>query len=229
VTCHDGFTLRDLVSYDRKHNEANGEQNRDGTDHNISWNCGVEGPTSDPAVNELRRRQQRNFLATLLLSQGVPMLLAGDELGHTQDGNNNAYCQDSTIGWLNWELSQEQRELLELGTDVRHLGARFKEPLPQAPGRLLVARPHNRGVATRTFSQRANNEFRDMNITSLGEARFPSPLRHAVSDHARIPADMYAIRLSRALSVVSQRLRKLSNSSTARTLKRIAFTTAWRL
>jgi isoamylase len=113
VTCHDGFTLRDLVSYDRKHNEANSEQNRDGTDHNISWNCGVEGPTSDPSVTELRRRQQRNFLATLLLSQGVPMLLAGDELGHTQDGNNNAYCQDSTIGWLDWDLSQEQRELFE--------------------------------------------------------------------------------------------------------------------
>ncbi|MBV9644492.1 MAG: glycogen debranching protein GlgX [Verrucomicrobia bacterium] len=113
VTCHDGFTLRDLVSYDRKHNEANGEQNRDGTDHNMSWNCGAEGPTNDPTVNELRRRQQRNFLATLLLSQGVPMLLAGDELGQTQNGNNNAYCQDSTIGWLNWDLSPEQRELFE--------------------------------------------------------------------------------------------------------------------
>jgi glycogen operon protein len=113
VTCHDGFTLRDLVSYDHKHNEANGEQNRDGADHNSSWNCGVEGPTSDPSVNELRRRQQCNFLATLLLSQGVPMLLAGDELGHTQNGNNNTYCQDSSLAWLNWELSQEQRELFE--------------------------------------------------------------------------------------------------------------------
>jgi glycogen operon protein len=113
VTCHDGFTLRDLVSYNHKHNEANGEQNRDGSNNNMSWNCGFEGPTNDPSVNELRRRQQRNFLATLLLSQGVPMLLAGDELGHTQQGNNNVYCQDSPLAWLNWDLSQEQRELFE--------------------------------------------------------------------------------------------------------------------
>ena len=113
VTCHDGFTLRDLVSYNQKHNEANGEQNRDGSNNNMSWNCGVEGPTSDSSINELRRRQQRNFLATLLLSQGVPMLLAGDELGHTQEGNNNVYCQDSPLAWLNWDLSQEQRELFQ--------------------------------------------------------------------------------------------------------------------
>src|SRR6185369_4044886 len=91
VTCHDGFTLNDLVSYNHKHNEANGEENRDGTDNNRSWNCGVEGPTDDPEVRMLRARQKRNFLATLLLSQGVPMLLAGDAIGHTQHGNNNAY------------------------------------------------------------------------------------------------------------------------------------------
>jgi len=102
VTAHDGFTLEDLVSYNQKHNEANGEENRDGTDNNLSWNCGVEGPTEDPAVNALRRQQKRNFLATLLLSQGVPMLLAGDEIGHTQGGNNNAYCQDNEISWLDW-------------------------------------------------------------------------------------------------------------------------------
>jgi glycogen operon protein len=113
VTCHDGFTLRDLVSYQGKHNEANGENNRDGTDQNNSWNCGVEGPTDDASINALRGRQQRNFLATLLLSQGVPMLLAGDESGHTQLGNNNAYCQDSPLTWLNWDLAPEQRELLE--------------------------------------------------------------------------------------------------------------------
>ena len=113
MTCHDGFTLRDLVSYQSKHNEANGEHNRDGTDQNESWNCGVEGPTGDASVNALRARQQRNLLATLLLSQGVPMLLAGDELGHTQLGNNNAYCQDSPLTWLNWDLTPEQRELLE--------------------------------------------------------------------------------------------------------------------
>jgi isoamylase len=103
VTAHDGFTLRDLVSYDSKHNEANGEDNRDGTDDNRSWNCGVEGPTDDADVLELRNRQQRNFLATLLLSQGCPMLLHGDELGRTQVGNNNGYCQDSEISWVHWD------------------------------------------------------------------------------------------------------------------------------
>ncbi len=103
VTAHDGFTLRDLVSYNDKHNEANGEGNRDGESHNRSWNCGVEGPTDDPEVNALRARQQRNFLATLMLSQGIPMLLGGDEMGRTQGGNNNAYCQDNEISWFDWE------------------------------------------------------------------------------------------------------------------------------
>jgi glycogen operon protein len=102
ITVHDGFTLADLVAYDGKHNEANGEDNRDGTDDNRSWNCGVEGPTEDPEVLALRARQQRNLLATLLLSQGVPLLLAGDELGHTQGGNNNAYCHDDETSWLAW-------------------------------------------------------------------------------------------------------------------------------
>jgi isoamylase len=104
VTCHDGFTLRDLVSYDHKHNDANREGNRDGTDDNRSWNCGIEGETDDPAVNELRDRQTRNILATLLLSQGTPMLLAGDELRNTQHGNNNAYCQDNELSWLDWQI-----------------------------------------------------------------------------------------------------------------------------
>jgi glycogen operon protein len=103
VTAHDGFTLNDLVSYNDKHNAANGEDNRDGENHNRSWNCGVEGPTKDRNVLRLRARQQRNFLATLMLSQGVPMLLAGDELGRTQQGNNNAYCQDNEVSWLDWE------------------------------------------------------------------------------------------------------------------------------
>jgi glycogen operon protein len=107
VTAHDGFTLRDLVSYEHKHNEANGEGNRDGTDANDSMNFGVEGPTSDPSVLAMRSRQQRNFLATLLLSQGVPMLLAGDELGHSQGGNNNAYCQDNEISWIDWAAADE--------------------------------------------------------------------------------------------------------------------------
>ncbi len=110
VTCHDGFTLNDLVSYNEKHNEANGEDNRDGEGFNRSWNAGVEGPTDDPEVLALRRRQQRNFLTTLMLSQGVPMLLAGDELGRTQQGNNNAYCQDSPISWIDWTDVDERMQ-----------------------------------------------------------------------------------------------------------------------
>jgi glycogen operon protein len=112
VTAHDGFTLSDLVSYNEKHNEANGEDNRDGESNNDSWNGGVEGPTKDPEVLALRARQRRNFLATLLLSQGVPMILAGDEMGRTQKGNNNAYCQDNEISWLNWGLSESDEDLL---------------------------------------------------------------------------------------------------------------------
>ncbi len=113
VTVHDGFTLKDLVSYSHKHNEANGEENRDGSDDNQSWNCGVEGETDDPEVNALRDRQQRNLLATLLLSQGVPMLCAGDELSRTQNGNNNAYCQDNALSWLDWNLTPQRRALLD--------------------------------------------------------------------------------------------------------------------
>ncbi len=113
ITAHDGFTLTDLVSYNEKHNEANFEENRDGADDNRSWNCGVEGPSDDPAVNELREKQQRNFLVTLFLSQGVPMLLGGDELGRTQHGNNNAWCQDNELSWYDWELDESRERLLE--------------------------------------------------------------------------------------------------------------------
>lgn len=112
VTAHDGFTLHDLVSYNEKHNEANLENNQDGSNNSISWNCGEEGPTDNADVQSLRARQKRNFLSTLLLSQGVPMLLAGDEMGRTQQGNNNAYCQDNEISWLNWKLQAGDRELL---------------------------------------------------------------------------------------------------------------------
>jgi isoamylase len=112
VTAHDGFTLQDLVSYSEKHNEANGEGNRDGNNDNRSWNCGVEGPTEDPNIQALRAKQKRNLLATLLLSQGVPMLYGGDAIGHTQMGNNNAYCQDNPISWLNWNLQPQDRDLL---------------------------------------------------------------------------------------------------------------------
>jgi isoamylase len=113
VTCHDGFTLHDLVSYNQKHNDANQDGNKDGLSDDISWNCGVEGETSDPNIILLRERQKRNFIATLLLSQGVPMILGGDEVGRTQHGNNNAYCQDNETSWFDWNLNQRQLELLE--------------------------------------------------------------------------------------------------------------------
>ncbi len=117
ITCHDGFTLQDLVTYNDKHNEANGEDNRDGANDNNSWNCGVEGPTDDPEIIALRERQKRNQIATLLFSQGVSMLYQGDELSHTQHGNNNTYCQDNELTWLNWELDERKQKFL---TFVRH-------------------------------------------------------------------------------------------------------------
>jgi isoamylase len=110
ITCHDGFNLHDLVSYNEKHNEANGENNQDGANDNNSWNCGAEGPTDDPAIHALRWQQKRNLMTTLILSQGVPMLLAGDELSQTQQGNNNTYCQDNELTWLKWELTEEQQD-----------------------------------------------------------------------------------------------------------------------
>ncbi|CCH73338.1 putative glycogen debranching enzyme (glgX) [Nostocoides australiense Ben110] len=121
VIAHDGFTLRDLVSYNDKHNAANGEDNRDGESHNRSWNCGVEGPTDDPVIRALRIRQQKNFITTLLLSQGVPMLAHGDEVSRTQGGNNNAYCQDNEIAWMNWDLDADQRDLLDFTRRVLQL------------------------------------------------------------------------------------------------------------
>jgi glycogen operon protein len=121
VTCHDGFTLTDLVSYNGKHNEANGEDNRDGNDDNRSWNCGVEGPAEESAISELRARQRRNFLVTLLVSQGIPMLLAGDEIGRTQGGNNNAYCQDNEVSWVDWSQVSASRELLRFTEKLARL------------------------------------------------------------------------------------------------------------
>jgi glycogen operon protein len=127
VTAHDGFTLQDLVSYNEKHNEANGEGNRDGANDNESWNCGVEGPTDDEQVNTTRERQKRNFVTTLLVSQGVPMLRAGDELGQTQRGNNNAYCQDNEISWLDWHLTPRQEDFLEFTRQA--IALRLSQPV----------------------------------------------------------------------------------------------------
>jgi isoamylase len=127
VTAHDGFTLHDLVSYNEKHNEANLEENRDGENNNLSWNCGVEGPTDDPAILELRERQTRNLLATLLLSQGVPMISHGDEVGRTQAGNNNAYCQDNELTWIDWDLTDARRALFEFTSRLIRL--RLAQPV----------------------------------------------------------------------------------------------------
>ena len=121
ITAHDGFTMNDLVSYNEKHNEANGEGNRDGESNNRSWNCGVEGPTNIPDVNDLRQRQMRNMFATLLFSQGIPMICGGDEVARTQQGNNNAYCQDNEISWTNWHLDKGRKELLAFVSKLIHL------------------------------------------------------------------------------------------------------------
>ena len=132
ITAHDGFTLEDLVSYERKHNEGNQEDNRDGTNHNLSWNCGVEGPSHDPGIRAIRLRQKRNFMATLLLSQGVPMMTAGDEMGRSQGGNNNAYCQDNEISWVKWkDLHDHDREFLDfvrILSSIRQQHPVFRRP-----------------------------------------------------------------------------------------------------
>jgi glycogen operon protein len=132
ITAHDGFTLTDLVSYNEKHNEANGEKNHDGDNNNLSWNHGVEGPSGDPEINALRERQRRNFLTTLFISQGVPMVLGGDEFGRTQNGNNNAYCQDNELSWLNWEKRDEKQNALFEFTrgliQLRHQHPVFRRP-----------------------------------------------------------------------------------------------------
>jgi glycogen operon protein len=128
VSCHDGFTLNDVVSYNGKHNEANGEANRDGADHNLSWNCGMEGETTDPAVERLRKRQVKNFLTLTMLATGTPMLLMGDEVRRTQRGNNNAYCQDNEISWFDWSLLDEHADILRFTR--RMIAIRMARELP---------------------------------------------------------------------------------------------------
>ena len=163
VTCHDGFTLNDLVSYNQKHNEANGEDNRDGADDNRSWNCGVEGPTDDPAVEGLRNRQVKNFLTVTMLSLGVPMILMGDEVRRTQRGNNNAYCQDNETSWFDWTLVAKHADVHRF---VRLLNARRllrdeeperpapePEPIPPEGNRSLARRQARAAGLGRVFAQ----------------------------------------------------------------------------
>jgi glycogen operon protein len=143
VNCHDGFTLMDLVSYNHKHNEANGEGNRDGNDENLSWNCGAEGDTDDSAVNALRRRQIKNFCTILMLSQGVPMIVAGDEVGRTQRGNNNAYCQDSELSWFDWSLTEKNADILRF---FQRMIAFRRAHSTLHRSRFFTGEPNERGV-----------------------------------------------------------------------------------
>jgi len=157
ITCHDGFTLHDLVSYNEKHNEANGENNQDGANDNNSWNGGAEGPTDDPGIRALRWQQMRNFMTTLLLSQGVPMLLAGDELCHSQQGNNNAYCQDNELTWLNWELTEEQQVWYECVRSLIHL--RCTQPVFQRRKFFQGRAIHGEGVQDISWFEPSGQEM----------------------------------------------------------------------
>jgi glycogen operon protein len=171
VTCHDGYTLRDLVTYELKHNEANGEGNRDGNDNNLSRNWGVEGPTAVPAIARVRARTTRNLIASLLLSQGVPMLSHGDEIGRTQRGNNNAYCQDGEITWLDWELDAERRELLAF---VRAAAAAFHAHPALRRRRFFTGRPHGEdGTRDIVWLRPDGEEMRD--------ADWADPATHALA------------------------------------------------
>ncbi|MBM7061893.1 glycogen debranching protein GlgX [Pseudomonas sp. UL073] len=159
ITAHDGFTLRDVVSYDHKHNEANGEDNRDGSDNNYSWNHGVEGPSDDPEIRALRLRQMRNLMATLLFAQGTPMLVAGDEFSRTQQGNNNVYCQDNELGWVDWQLDDEGQELLEFTR--RLISLRRAYPIMRR-NRFLVGHYNEElGVKDVTWLSPCGNEMTD--------------------------------------------------------------------
>ena len=164
VTAHDGFTLTDLVGYNEKHNELNGDENRDGDNNNQSWNCGVEGPTDDPQINALRDRQRRNFLTTLFLSQGVPMLCGGDEWGRTQNGNNNAYCQDNEISWFDWERNEQQNQLFEFTRELIYL--RKEHPVFRRPKFLKGRRIPKSDIRDVTWFNPGGNQMSDSEWTS---------------------------------------------------------------
>jgi glycogen operon protein len=159
ITAHDGFTLQDLVSYNDKHNQANGEDNRDGADDNNSWNCGAEGPTDDANIVQLRERQKRNLIATLFFSEGVPMILGGDELSHTQRGNNNTYCHDDDLTWLDWDLDERRRKFLDF---VRYCADIYKEqPVLQRRKFFLGRAIRGAHIKDITFFDNAGNEMSD--------------------------------------------------------------------
>lgn len=209
VTAHDGFTLRDLVSYNQKHNEANGEENRDGTNDNESWNCGFEGPTDDPEINALRTQQQRNYLATLILSHGVPMLLAGDEFGHTQHGNNNTYCQDSPVAWLDWELEDNRRALLEF---TRQL-VRLRKDQPVFRRRRFFLGRAIHGLETKDLywlkadgSEMSEADWKANHVLSLGMVLPGDQITEVGEGGDRIAGDSFAILFNASPQPVSFRL-----------------------
>ena len=177
VTCHDGFTLDDLVSYDRKHNEANAANNRDGVDDNLSWNCGVEGPTDDPAIEALRNRQVKNFLALQLLAAGTPMILMGDEVRRSQKGNNNAYCQDSELSWFDWSLLDRHGDVLRF---VKQLNAFRRHPDGVTEGRGAHSQPARSPGADRMARRRARPPRLERALAlarlHLAKPGFPSPV-----------------------------------------------------
>ncbi len=158
ITAHDGFTLNDLVTYNEKHNEANGENNADGTNDNLSWNCGTEGPTDDPGINELRERQKRNLLATLLLSQGVPMICGGDEISRSQLGNNNAYCQDNELSWTHWDVQEPQQQLLKFTCQL--IALRRDHPVFHRP-KFFQGRSIRAGIKDLTWFDPSGQEMTD--------------------------------------------------------------------
>ena len=193
VTAHDGFTLHDLVSYNDKHNEANGEDNRDGDSHNRSWNHGVEGPTDDPEVHALRERQKRNFLTTLMLSQGVPMLAHGDELGRTQAGNNNVYAQDNELSWIDWDDARDHDVLTEFTARLTALRAahpvfrrqRFFQGRPihgSSIDDIAWLRPDGQHMTERGLDRRAHHQPRDL----PQRPRHPRPRPARRTDHRRL-------------------------------------------
>jgi glycogen operon protein len=179
VTCHDGFTLNDLVSYDHKHNEQNGENNRDGTNDNRSWNCGVEGPTDDPTIEKLRNRQMKNFLAVTMLSVGMPMMLMGDEARRTQGGNNNAYCQDNEISWFDWTLLAKHADLHRFVT------------LLNARRRLREFEPENQRICLNHLLREANAAWHGV---KLGQPDW-SATSHSIALTVEIPRERMFVHL----------------------------------
>ena len=210
VTAHDGFTLRDLVSYERKHNEANGEQGRDGTDDNRSWNCGVEGDTTDPAVLALRHRQVRNLLATLILATGVPMITAGDEIWRTQGGNNNAYCQDNEVSWVDWSLDEPALELLNFTR--RLLALRAAAPVFRQRS-FFVGAPVRRGHEAYDLAwfrpdgqQMTPQDWHHPDVRTLGMYLDGQQIRHRGPRGERITDDSYLLWLHAGGAAVTAQL-----------------------